>query len=185
VGYIPIPRWQAHRETSRVDIGEVVEGIPEENSREIRERGTRVDISGDLGIVKANPVQVQQVFSNLIGNAIGHNESENPVVRVSRPGDDEDGVHRYLVRDNGPGVPEEIIDEIFNPFARGKGGGTGIGLSIVRRIVNACGGEITVYNDSGACFEFTFRDFQETPDRGSAMLPHYLRISPGHPASPA
>ena len=150
---------QEPRETSPVDVGEVVEGILGERSHEIKEKGIEVDVSGDLGTVIGNPTQVRQVFSNLVRNAIRYNDSEDPVIRISHLGDDDDGTHRYLVRDNGPGIPQEIIDQVFLPFTRGEGGDTGIGLSIVERIVKVYSGEIRVYNDNGACFEFTLRDF--------------------------
>ena len=152
---------QVPRETSSVDVREVVEGVLEERSHQIKDKGIEVDVSGDLGIITGSPTQVRQVFSNLIGNAITHNDSENPVVRVSYLGDDSHGGRRYLVRDNGPGIPEEIIDKVFIPFTKGDSGDTGIGLSIVERIVKVHSGEIRAYNDSGACFEFTLRDFQK------------------------
>ena len=148
---------QEPRETSPVDVGEVVEGILGERSHEIKEKGIEVDVSGDLGTVIGNPTQVRQVFSNLVRNAIRYNDSEDPVIRISHLGDDEDGGHRYLVRDNGPGIPREIIDQVFLPFTRGESGDTGIGLSIVERVVKVYGGQIRAYNDNGACFEFVLR----------------------------
>jgi len=152
---------QEPAETSPVDVREVVEEVLQERSHEIKKKGMEVDASPDLGTITGNPVQIQQVFSNLIGNAIRYNDSENPVIRISHLGDDDDGGHRYLVRDNGPGIPEDLIDCVFLPFTRGQGGDTGIGLSIVERIVNVYGGKIEAYNDNGACFEFVLRDYQE------------------------
>ncbi len=52
-----------------------------------------------------------------------------------------------------------IIDDIFVPFVKDGEGDTGLGLSIVKRIVKACGREIKAYNDNGACFEFTLYDY--------------------------
>ena len=150
---------QVPGETSTVDVGEIVEEILGERSNVIKEKGIKVDVSGDLGTITASPTQIKQVFSNLVGNAFTHNDSENPVIWISHLGDDGGGGHRYLVRDNGTGIPEEIIDNVFLPFTRGKGGDTGIGLSIVEKLVKVYGGEIRAYNDNGACFEFTLRDF--------------------------
>jgi len=147
-------------ETSPVDVREVVEEILEEKFHEIEEKGIEVDVSGDLGTVTGSPTQIQQVFYNLMNNAIRHNDGENPVVRISQLGDDDDGGHRYLVWDNGPGIPEDIIDRVFLPFVKGDSGDTGIGLSIVEKIIKAYGGEIRVHNDNGACFEFTLRDLR-------------------------
>ncbi len=58
-----------------------------------------------------------------------------------------------IVRDNGPGIAEQDIDRIFNPFFTTRSTGTGLGLPIVHRIVDVHGGTISVYNDSGAVFE--------------------------------
>jgi signal transduction histidine kinase len=63
---------------------------------------------------------------------------------------------RYLVRDNGPGIPEEDTEKIFLPFHKGEGSGdSGIGLSIVDKVVRLYGGQISACNDGGACLEFT------------------------------
>jgi len=74
-------------------------------------------------------------------------------------GDDEEGLHRYLTRDNGSGIAPEYLGRIFLPFVKGKTGETGIGLTTVEKIVAVYGGEIRAYNDNGACFEFTLKDY--------------------------
>ena len=66
--------------------------------------------------------------------------------------------HRFLVRDNGQGIAEEVLDKAFLPFVKAQSRGTGIGLSIVEKVVRTCGGEIKAYNDCGACFEFTLKN---------------------------
>ncbi len=141
-----------------VDVAELVEEILDECSQAIRERGVKVKASQDLGTVTANRTQMFQLFSNLIRNAIEHNSSESPIVEVSYLGDDENGGHRYLVRDNGGGVSENIITRVFVPFVKGEEGGTGIGLSIAEKIAEVYGGKIKAYNDNGACFEFSIKD---------------------------
>lgn len=71
-----------------------------------------------------------------------------------------DSVHRFLVSDNGPGISEEMMDKVFIPFAKDNDKGeTGMGLSIVERMVKVYGGDIRAFNDNGACFEFTLKDF--------------------------
>ena len=142
-----------------VDVGEVVESILEERAGIIAEKGIGVRVSKDLARVRANPTHVYQVFSNLIGNAIKHNDSESPRITISRLEDDDRGGHRYLARDNGSGIPPECLDKLFIPFFKGETGETGMGLAIVEKIVKIYDGEITVYNDGGACFEFRLRDF--------------------------
>jgi signal transduction histidine kinase len=103
-----------------------------------------------------DPTHAYQVFSNLIGNAIKHNDSENPEIRISRLVEAGPGRFRYLVRDNGPGISEGAEADIFLPFHKGPNStGTGIGLSMVHKVVRLYGGEVRAYNDGGACLEFT------------------------------
>ena len=144
---------------SDVDVSEFVETILEERAGDIRERGITVHVDDSLGSVRANHTHIYQIFSNLIGNAIKHNDNENPVIEVSFLGDDEKGHHQYLVRDNGSGIAPEGFDSIFLPFVKGDTGETGIGLSTVKKIVDVYGGEIRAYNNRGACFRFTLKDY--------------------------
>lgn len=141
-----------------VDISELVTGLIMEKSGEIREKGISMKVDEVLGMVTANHTQIYQVFSNLIGNSLKYNDAAHPVLEVRHLGDEAGGGHRFLVRDNGPGIPTEVLDDIFVPFVKGDQGGTGIGLSTVERIVKAYGGWIRAYNDNGACFEFLIRD---------------------------
>ncbi|MBU4273897.1 MAG: PAS domain S-box protein [Planctomycetes bacterium] len=152
---------QVPGEVSAVDMADLVEEILRECSSAVREKGVEVKVSPDLGSVTANRTQMFQLFSNLIRNAIEHSSNQRPVVEVSYLGYDGSGGHQYLVRDNGGGIPEDIIERVFTPFVKGEGGGTGIGLSIAEKITGVYGGKIRAYNDNGACFEFTIRDFQE------------------------
>lgn len=138
-----------------VDVAEQVGEILAERASDIEAKGMKVTVDDELGIIHASPTHIHQLFDNLIRNAIEYNESENPVLRISYRGED-DG-HRYFIRDNGPGIPPDIIDRVFVPFTRGKSGDTGIGLSIVEKIVKVYDGTISVRNDGGACFEFALR----------------------------
>ncbi len=141
------------------DVGVIVRSVIAEQQDLIQKKGASVDVSGDLGSVKADPTCLYQVFSNLLSNAVRHNTAPDPRVEVRRLPDESEGVHRFLVRDNGNGISSEDLADLFQPFRRhGASGGTGIGLAIVERNVNACGGRIQAYNDGGACFEFTLVD---------------------------
>ena len=142
-----------------VDIGKVVLEILSERKFEIESRNVTVKMDKNLGKVRANPVQIYQIFSNLIDNAIKHNDKINPEVKVSYLGKDDKGIHKFIVSDNGPGIPEEDLENIFMPFYSGKEGKTGIGLATVDKIVRAYGGEIRAYNRRGANFEFTLKDY--------------------------
>ena len=150
---------QVPKNVERIDVRRAVERVLEERATDILERGTKVEVGDDLGEVVADFTHIYQLFSNLIGNAILHNDSDAPVVKVVRRADESPGCHRYAVCDNGSGIPEENFERIFAPFFRGKAGGTGIGLNIVQKIVKVYGGDISVHNAGGACFEFCLKDF--------------------------
>ena len=76
-------------------------------------------------------------------------------------------MHSFRVSENGSGIPEEVIGRLFEPFFRGHGSGTGIGLAIVEKLVQVYGGEIKARNDDGACFEFTIGDFRSLNGSGT------------------
>lgn len=145
-------------EVTVVEVGVVVRSVLDEREADIEDGDISVKLDDNLGRVIVNYAHVYQLFSNLIGNAIQHNTSESPVVEVSYLGEDREGGHRYRVRDNGLGVPREILEKIFTPFYKWESDGTGVGLSTVEKIVKFYNGDISVYNDDGACFEFVIRD---------------------------
>jgi PAS domain S-box-containing protein len=148
---------QEPEEVSLVDVRATVQRVIEEHDPEISDRGVEIRVPDDLGSVRANPTHVYQVFSNLIDNGIKHNDSAAPVVEVSYLGTGPKG-HRYVVKDNGSGIKPEHMDSIFLPFFKDENGYTGIGLTIVDKIVKLYDGEIKVSNNGGACFEFTLKD---------------------------
>ncbi|QZA88185.1 PAS domain S-box protein [Salinarchaeum sp. IM2453] len=96
--------------------------------------------------------RLQQVFENLFRNAVEHGR-QDVTVRVGQL-DGNDGI---FVEDNGPGIPDERQDLVFDPGYSSSKDGTGFGLSIVRRIIEAHGWEITLKaeKDGGTRFEFT------------------------------
>ena len=141
-----------------VDVGQVIEQAIEMLTSVIREKGTEIRVDADMGSIMANPTHVLQVFSNVIANAVRHNDGSEPIVEIRNLGCT-DGTHRYLVRDNGGGLPEGYLGNVFTPFFRAEGGGKVMGLAIVDRILRTYGGGIKAYNDGGANFELVFKDF--------------------------
>ncbi len=150
---------QMPEKTSRVEVRGVVEKVLKERAASIEEKGIKVCRDEDLGTVRADPTHIYQIFSNLISNSIAYNHDPEPVIWIEHR--EESGFHRYRVRDNGPGIPEGEAEDIFLPLHRGKDGGSGLGLSIVHRLVTLYGGAIRAYNQGGACFEFTLRDLED------------------------
>ncbi|MBW9116903.1 PAS domain S-box protein [Rhizobium cauense] len=106
--------------------------------------------------IKADPIELQQVFVNLVSNAIdamrGQAESRRITIEL---------IAREMsvgvrVSDTGPGIPEEHIQKLFEPFFTTKSTGIGMGLEICRSAVAAMGGQLTATNlaEGGACFSF-------------------------------
>ncbi|AGJ53892.1 PAS domain-containing sensor histidine kinase [Streptomyces sp. FT05W] len=107
----------------------------------------------------ADPDKVDQVLGNLLENAVRHGEGTVTIEIAPAPApakNDESGT-AVTVSDEGPGIPEESMGRVFTRFWRGsKRGGTGLGLYIVKGIVEAHGGTITVDRAPGGGAEFRF-----------------------------
>ncbi|WP_320781125.1 ATP-binding protein [Streptomyces sp. CRN 30] len=118
-------------------------------------------IEQPLPALWADPDKIDQVLSNLLENAVRHGEGTvtidiTPSVSP-REGDDENSATSVTVSDEGPGIPEESMNRVFTRFWRGsKRGGTGLGLYIVKGIVEAHGGTITVGRAQAGGAEFRF-----------------------------
>jgi len=150
---------QTPTELQDVDIREIVDAVLADLAGDLSDAGVKVEVGEGLGTVGANPTHIYQVFLNLVSNAIKHNDNPSPVIEITSGGLDEYERHLYRVRDNGPGIAVDVIGTIFVPFTKGESGGTGIGLSIVEKIVKVYGGWIQATNDGGACFDFALADY--------------------------
>lgn len=117
----------------------------------------RVSLDPEVDLVLVDRIQVQQVFLNLIRNAIEAME-ESAVRRLEiESRRDGDGRVRVTVADSGPGLSREIVQSLFEPFRSSKATGMGLGLSICRTMVEAQGGRIWVERSriGGTAFHFT------------------------------
>lgn len=112
-----------------------------------------VDIAEEITIY-ADESKLRRVISNLVNNAIDvlrDHKITDGYINIS--GKTIDGTVSLSITDNGPGIPAEIINTLFDPFVtRHKAGGTGLGLAIVKQYVEAHGGSIAVKNQPGASF---------------------------------
>jgi two-component system cell cycle sensor histidine kinase PleC len=104
--------------------------------------------------VFADALAMRQVAINLIGNAAKFTPPEgNVVVTVDA---DEMGAPRMIVRDNGPGIAADLLPQLFQPFRQGEGayaksrGGVGLGLSIVKGLIQLHGGTVRLVSSKGA-----------------------------------
>ena len=118
-----------------------------------------VEIAPAMPTIEGDRLQLQQVFLNLIGNALKHADGERPVIEV-RLRDEGADFCEFCVTDNGPGIAPEYHERIFTIFqtlrARDEVEGTGIGLSVVKRTVENQGGQVWVESDVGKGASFSF-----------------------------
>ena len=115
--------------------------------------------NGTMPSIKADKTQLQQLFQNLLSNAISHLDKPKGQIEIGY--NDLGDLHEFSVKDNGIGIPKaykEKIFEIFETLESGKGS-SGIGLSIVKKIVQLHGGTIWVKSEygAGATFYFTIK----------------------------
>ena len=130
-----------------------------------REHGVRVrfDIDPAADFVLADKVQIQQVVLNLIRNALDAMEGcPRRELRIAA-GPLGGGMVEVEVADTGPGISDEVAQQLFHPFVTTKEAGMGIGLSISRTIVESHGGRIWAERneEGGATFRFTLRSGAE------------------------
>ncbi len=149
---------QRTENVTEVDIDEVIGEILEEEEKKIQETKTTVKVGAPLGTVKANRTHMYQLFGNLIRNSIAHAQRTDLLIEISRIPTDIEGAHRFLVRDNGKGISEDILDKVFKPYVTSQNNSIGLGLAIVSKIIKAYSGTIKAYNDNGACFDLTIFD---------------------------
>ena len=137
-----------------------------------------VDVAAGMPVIWGECLRLQPVFMNLIGNAIKHHDKPEGRIRVSsrdapRRAGVEQPMAEYTVADNGPGIEPQYHEKAFMIFqaleARDKVEGTGIGLSLVRKIVESQGGAITVESESGkgTTFRFTWPTSVEVREGGA------------------
>src|SRR5262245_60315583 len=147
-------------ERRSVDLNEVVMDALRIASGDAVLRLCQLETSLDpnLRAIDGDPVQLQQVLLNLVINAFDAMRDTPPSSRkvLIATQTNSDGTVRTSVRDHGIGISEQIRDRLFDPFFSTKSEGLGMGLAIVRSIVEAHGGGITAENvdDGGARFEF-------------------------------
>src|SRR6185436_11546789 len=153
----------------QVDVDDVIERSLLLVHEQLRLRGIEVELElcPDELLVVANPIQLEQVFINLLTNARDAlADSKRKAIRIASSRDDER--IRIAFSDTGPGIPLELQQRIFDPFFTTKevGTGTGLGLSITYSILKEYGGEISVDSrpGKGAMFlvELPFAD-EEPP----------------------
>lgn len=146
-----------------VDLEKIIDEVLSDLEIGITEADARIEV-GSMPQVTADPIQMRQLFQNLIGNAIKFRRKDVPPVVAVRGWVEESEnqqIARFEIEDNGIGFDEKYHDRIFSPFQRLHGRstypGSGIGLALCRRIIERHRGKITVRSTpgEGSCFIVT------------------------------
>jgi hypothetical protein len=148
-------------DTKAVDIKEGIDSTLVLINNQLKDHIDVIKDYGDLPMVECYAGQMNQVFLNIINNAaqaISEEEDreEKGKIWISTKHLDEEEKVKISIKDNGPGIPDEIRDRIFDPFFTTKpiGQGTGLGLSICYNIVEKHGGTVEVNSSAGEGTEF-------------------------------
>lgn len=142
----------------RMQLEEVVESAVETFRDRVEGEGVviRKDLDG-VGEMRGDPEKIRRVLINLISNALdalAESDQATPEIVVSS-GQNLAGTELWLkVRDNGPGIPEDRMTQIWSPFATGKAHGTGLGLAISKKLIEVHDGTIEVSSEEGRGTEF-------------------------------
>ena len=134
-----------------VDLNELIEEVVAISSQRAKYSNVALNLDlQNLPTIQVSQTEIQQVFLNLINNALDAMDEKGGALNISSRLDE--GCIVVELADNGPGIPEAILGRIFDPFFTTKpvGKGTGLGLSICYGIINNVGGEITVQSTVGA-----------------------------------
>ena len=130
-------------EVRKVDLGGLIESLADD----LQDQGQKVEVDDHARVVlECRPTALKRAFQNLICNAVRYGEEAR--VRVTT----HDAFVEVVVQDKGPGIPEEKLQEVFEPFVRleesrnEETGGIGLGLAITRSIIHGQGGTIDLEN---------------------------------------
>jgi len=139
-----------------VNMNDVVREVEAELEFFLKEHNGRLEVVDNLPTIPANRSWLKDLFVNLITNGIKYNDNEEKVVRIGF--EDRERKQAFYVADNGMGIEDEYREEIFKPFTRVNSGkeGTGLGLTICRKVVEAHGGKIWVESELGKGSTFFF-----------------------------
>jgi signal transduction histidine kinase len=139
-------------ERERVDVGTLLRDVA--SAAELRGGRVRVGVAANVPEAELDPVRVRQALDNLLENALAQTPADAEVLLDARV---EDGAVVVSVTDSGPGIPESEQARIFDPGVRlgSTYTGTGLGLAVVKAIVEAHGGTVGVASRPGEGATFT------------------------------
>ena len=151
-------------EPETINVDELIDEIYSELKHHLDEKNISMNITKPLPVITGDRVRIRQVFLNLISNAIKFIDPAKEAIIEIGASTGSNGLCRYYVRDNGIGISSDHHDLIFKEFHRVKDidtEGTGIGLAIVKKIVEHYNGKIWVDSEPGAGSTF----YLEIPEK--------------------
>jgi PAS domain S-box-containing protein len=174
---LEMSKIEAGRETLQersFDLYLMLEGLEDLFRLRAQEKGLMLILEQNPGVpryVRMDEAKLRQVLMNLVGNAIKFTDEGGVTLRVRhdpQPASDRHWLH-FEVEDTGPGIAEEELDALFDPFVQTETGrrsqeGTGLGLTISQRFVHLMGGELTVRTQVGRGSIFKFDVKMELAD---------------------
>jgi signal transduction histidine kinase len=118
-----------------------------------------VIIDTPLPVIIGNKIQMGQVYQNLVGNAIKFMDKEEGIIHIGCT--EEKDAYLFYVKDNGPGIEQKYFTKVFQIFqtltSRDVKENTGVGLALVKKIIELYGGTIWIESEKGIGCTFTFR----------------------------
>lgn len=149
--YSKIDSAEFKLQLSNVDICELIRNVAAEYIPKLEENNLiiQADIPEKEIFIRADSLQIRRVFCNLLDNAVKYQVNGTKIM-IGLQVDEPSGMVKILVKDDGIGMKEEVLEHCFEPFSRGdrirnsKTGGSGLGLAIVKRIIELHKGNITV-----------------------------------------
>lgn len=149
---------RVHTQATEVDVQQVLERVLHDLQIEILNTGAHITYPDVLPTVTYPEVRLTQIFSNLLSNAMKFTRDQAPEVTIGC--EEQERYYRFTVQDNGIGIAPEHFGRIFEIFkrlhTREEYPGTGAGLTIVKKIVEAHGGQIGVESTPGVGSTFWF-----------------------------
>jgi nitrogen fixation/metabolism regulation signal transduction histidine kinase len=157
---------------SRFDLNRLIREVADLYRTRDNQPSLELDMDERIGDIEADAVRVRQLLHNLIRNAMEAMEGqENAIVKIAsrRIVDGKRDMAEISVRDNGPGIDEETLEHIFEPYVTTKTKGTGLGLAIVKKLIEEHGGTVSAESpQEGGAFISVRLPLEETSRGGSA-----------------
>ncbi len=160
IGRIALPKED-------VDTGEIIKSVLQDLEYQIKEKGAEIILPESFPVIKnAERQRIYQIFVNLISNSLKYNDKEKPRIEVGWK--EEGDYYTFYVNDNGIGFDMKYSQKIFQIFQRlhtdDDFEGTGMGLALVKKIIDTYGGEIWAVGKPGEGATFYFKIPKEVKD---------------------